>query len=269
MKIQWFAGAVGLVAIAAAVYSLSPVRAQLGNQMGESERLGEGRGQMLEQLNLTEAQQEQLQSIRDDAQTQMLNVLTEAQRTELETALEAGEPLPRALRDLDLSDEQRQQLRAIHETNHEAARNVFTDEQRQQLRAMMPERGFGGRGGKGGMMLEQLNLTDEQQAQIDAIRDDAKAQSLNVLTDAQRAEVESSLEADEPLHHGMRDLDLSEEQRQQLRAIHEASHEAVENVLTDEQRQQLETARAEHRRFRGGPGGFRQNSPEQPEQVGE
>lgn len=257
MKIQWYAGAVGLVAIAAAVYSLSPVRAQLGDQMREGGRFGEERAQMLEQLDLTEDQQDQLQSIRDDAQTQMLNVLTEAQRTDLEAALEAGEPLPRAVRDLDLSDEQRQQLREIHEASHEAARNVFTDEQREQLRAMMPERGFGGRGGKGGMMLEQLNLTDQQQAQIDSIRDDAKAQSLNVLTDAQRTELESSLASDEPLHHAMRDLDLSDEQREQLRAIHEASHEAVENVLTDEQRQQLETARAEHGRFRGGPGGFR------------
>ncbi len=257
MKIQWFAGAVGLVAIAAAVYSLNPVQAQLESQTRGGGRLGEGREQMLEQLDLTEAQQEQLQSIRDNAQTQMLTVLTEAQRTELEAALDAGEPLPRAVRDLDLSDEQRQQLREIHEASHEAARNVFTDEQREQLRAMMPERGFSGRGGKGGMMLEQLNLTDQQQAQIDSIRDDAKAQSLNVLTDAQRAELESSLASDEPLHHAMRDLDLSDEQREQLRAIHEASHEAVENVLTDEQRQQLETARAEHGRFRGGPGGFR------------
>lgn len=265
MKIQWFAGVVGLVAIAAAVSSLSPVQAQLGNQMREGGRFGEGREQMLEQLDLTEAQQDQLQSIRDDAQTQMLNVLTEPQRTELETALEAGEPLPRAVRDLDLSNEQRQQLREIFEASHEAARNIFTDEQRQQLRAMMPERGFGGRGGKGGMMLEQLNLTEQQQAQIDSIRDDAKAQSLNVLTDAQRTELASSLESDEPLHHAMRDLDLSEEQREQLRAIHEASHEAVENVLTDEQREQLETAWAEQGQFRGGPGGFRQESSEQPE----
>ena len=266
MKIQWFVGAAGLVAIAAA-YSLIPVQAQMGDQMREGGRFGEGPGQMLEQLNLTEAQQTQLQSIRDDAKAQMLNVLNETQRAELEAALADGEPLPSAVRDLDLTEEQRQQLRAIHESSHETARNVFTEEQREQMRAMMPEgRGFGGRGGRGGMMLEQLNLTDQQQAQIDSIRDDAKTQSLNVLTDAQRTELGTALESDEPLHHAMRDLELSDEQREQLRTIHEASHEAVQNVLTDEQRQQLEAARSEHERFHGGPDGLQEESPTQPDE---
>ncbi len=264
MKIQWFAGAAGLVAIAAAAYSLLPVQAQMGDPMREGGRFGEGPGQMLEQLNLTGAQQAQLQSIRDDAKAQMLNVLNETQRAELEAALADGEPLPRAIRDLDLTDEQRQQLRAIHDASHETARDVFTEEQREQMRAMMPGgRGFGGRGGRGGMMLE-LNLTDQQQAQIDSIREAAKTRSLSVLTDAQRAELGTALESDKPLHHAIRNLELSDEQREQLRTIHEASHEAMQNVLTDEQRQQLEATRSEHERFHNGHGGFQEERPAQP-----
>ncbi|MGP1383861.1 MAG: hypothetical protein ACTS2F_09900 [Thainema sp.] len=160
MKIQWFAGAAGLVAIAAAVYSLSPVQAQMRDGMRDGGRWGGGPGRVLEQLDLTEVQQEQLQVIRNDAQTQMLNVLTETQRTELEAALEAGEPLPRAMRDLDLSNEQREQLRAIWAASHDAAQNVFTAEQREHIETARSERGRFREGRPGGLF--QPESRDQQ-----------------------------------------------------------------------------------------------------------
>lgn len=261
MKIQWLTGIAGAVAIAAAaIYSFNPAEAQM-----EGRGFGREPLQMLEQLDLSDAQATQLQAIRADAKTQMLNVLNETQRSELQAALADGTPLPRAMRDLDLSDDQRNQLWAIFDSSRDAAHDVLTDEQRDQMRAQMRDMRPGshglGEGSKGGMFMGQLDLTEQQQAQLDSIRDNAKSQALSVLTDAQRSELAADLQSGEPLPHAMQNLDLSDDQRQQLWEIFESSRDASQNVLTEEQRQQLEEHRSERGQFhgqRGQRGGNRQ-----------
>jgi len=98
---------------------------------------GGRRGQALEQLNLTEAQSSQIESIRDDAKAQMQTVLTSEQRATLENSESRGR---RAFRQLDLSEAQRNQLRAIHESSREEVGEVLTAEQREQLESMREER---------------------------------------------------------------------------------------------------------------------------------
>ena len=116
---------------------------------------------------------------------------------------------------------------------------ILTDEQRQTLETLHSE----GRGGRG-RGLEDLNLTDEQSAQIEAIRAEARSQQAALLTAEQQA-----ILGDGELGRGAgKSLDLTDEQREQMRAIHEASHEQIAAILTDEQRQQL----PEHRGNRGG-----------------
>ncbi len=83
--------------------------------------------------------------------------------------------------------------------------------------------------------MEDLNLTDAQTAEIEAIRTAARSQAEAVLTPEQQAIVANS---DSP-REAMRSLDLTDAQRQQLRSIHEDSHQKINAVLTDEQRQQL------------------------------
>jgi len=103
-------------------------------------------------------------------------------------------------------------------------------------------------GGRRGNALEQLDLTDSQSSQIEAIRDDAKAQVQTVLTAAQRATLENS---EARGRRAFRELDLSEAQREEMRAIREASREEISAVLTDAQREQLESMRAERESRRG------------------
>lgn len=96
-------------------------------------------------------------------------------------------------------------------------------------------------GGRRGFHLEQLDLTEDQSAQVEAIRTDARSQMEALLTPEQQAILEGS----ESPREAFRSLVLSDEQRQQMRAIREASREQIRTVITDEQRQQLEEMRPE------------------------
>ncbi|NEP19997.1 MAG: hypothetical protein F6J97_24435 [Leptolyngbya sp. SIO4C1] len=86
---------------------------------------------------------------------------------------------------------------------------------------------------------EQLNLTEAQSTQIEAIRSDTRSQIEAVLTPEQQA----SLDDSESFRRGLKALDLSDDQRSQIRSIHASSREQIEAVLTEEQRQQLLAAR--------------------------
>lgn len=92
-------------------------------------------------------------------------------------------------------------------------------------------------GHRGGRHLEQLNLTEAQSSQIEAIRENVHSQMESVLTAEQRATLESS---DRQGRRAWRSLDLTDEQRSEMRTIRENSRGQVEAILTDDQRQQLE-----------------------------
>lgn len=101
-----------------------------------------GGGRRFEQLNLTEAQSDQIESIRTETRSQMEAVLTPEQRE----TLAASDSPRRGFRSLDLSDEQRSQIRDLKEGSREQINAILTEEQRQQLGEM---RGRWGRGGRG------------------------------------------------------------------------------------------------------------------------
>jgi periplasmic protein CpxP/Spy len=181
-----------------------------------------------EQLDLTEAQSTQLETIRNNTRSQIQAVLTPEQQTTLDNE---G---PRGLKSLGFSEDQRSQIRSIREASKEEIGTVLTDEQ-QQLAQM--HRGRGAMGGEGRHPLEQLDLTEDQSTQIEAIRSDVRSQIQDVLTSEQQEIVEN----EGP--RSLRSLDLSEDQRSQIRSIREDSEEEIEAVLNDEQRQQLEQMR--------------------------
>ena len=187
---------------------------------------GDRHSAKFEQLNLTEAQTAQIEAIRTETHSQVETLLTPEQRTALENT-ESGRG---GLRGLDLTDEQRSQIRTLKEGSREQINAILTDDQRQTLETLRSE----GRGGRG-HNFENLNLTDEQSAQIEAIRAEERSQQAALLTAEQRA----TLGDGELGRRAGRSLDLTDEQREQMRAIHEASHEQIDAVLTDEQRQQL------------------------------
>ena len=132
---------------------------------------------------------------------------------------DAGAP-PMMLGVLDLTDEQKEVIAKLVEDSreklHADIKAVLTPEQIEKLQQMRDDgaiRGFAA-----------LDLTEEQKAAIEEIREKAR-------TDAEAAET-----------------------RQARREIMQAAHEEVLSVLTEEQIEKLEQLRAGKPRGRGGPG---------------
>jgi periplasmic protein CpxP/Spy len=111
-----------------------------------------------------------------------------------------------------------------------------------------------------------LNLTAEQQAQMEQIHQNTRSQIDAILTEEQRAQLQSERENRTPRTGEFRrmppdgngqmlpppfaSLNLTEEQRSQIEAVMRSSREQMDAVLTEEQRQQLEQHRQEHQQRR-------------------
>ena len=144
-----------------------------------------------EELNLTPEQQTELDAIKENAHTQVEAILTDDQLAALEG--KTGRERHQAMRGLDLSEEQRTQLREVRETSRAAAGEVFTEEQQAQLQEMRAERGERGKNRQKNRredFAEKLNLTPDQQTELDAIKEDARTQVEAILTDDQLAELD-------------------------------------------------------------------------------
>ena len=217
-------GSLAAIALIAAPFTL----ARVADAQTDAQDSGRRGGHHLEQLNLSEAQSSQIEAIRTETRSQTEALLTPEQRE----TLAASDSPKRAFRALDLSDDQRSQIRSLREGSRDQINAILTEEQRQQLSEMHDGEGRGHRRGPG---LEDLNLTEAQSTQIEAIRSDERSQMEALLTAEQRAE----LGENELGRRAWRSLDLTDEQREQLRTIHEATHEQISAVLTEEQRQQL------------------------------
>ncbi|MEH2193342.1 MAG: P pilus assembly/Cpx signaling pathway, periplasmic inhibitor/zinc-resistance associated protein [Nostoc sp.] len=124
---------------------------------------------------------------------------------------------------------------------------------------------------------KDLNLTDAQKTQIQAIRRDSRTKFETVLTPEQKAKLEATKQArraewqarkaqgqtgqgqrqaGERQHKGhFAELNLTEAQKTQMREIKESEKQQIQAVLTPEQRQKLEQFRqnAPSRRQQGNP----------------
>lgn len=153
--------------IAAGAMAIAPLAAIADPPGG----MGGPRSGPLERLNLTDAQRQQLQAIRENSRRQIEAVLTAEQRQQLETR------------------------RAEMERRREEFANL-TPEQRQQLRREMMERGGPGGPGRPGRgprpePFADLNLTESQREQIRTIMENARTQSEAILTQEQRQQLEN------------------------------------------------------------------------------
>ncbi|MBE9100107.1 Spy/CpxP family protein refolding chaperone [Vacuolonema iberomarrocanum] len=252
MKRQWtlLAIAGGLAALTLAI---APLSSMAQSAEGGRGLRGEGRGRVIEQLDLTEQQQAELQQIRAAHQAEVSAILTDAQQDAIQTGIEAGEPMPALLRSIDLSQEQRDNLQALRETHRQQGREVLTPEQQAQIDELQANRGDrGDRSGRGWEILEELDLTNEQRAELNQIREASREEMATVLNDEQQAAFRSGLAAGEPIPELLRSLDLSDDQRATLRTIVEDGLAEARDVLTPEQQAQIDELRESRRGRRGG-----------------
>ncbi|MEQ8973188.1 MAG: hypothetical protein RIE73_22635 [Coleofasciculus sp. C1-SOL-03] len=106
---------------------------------------------------------------------------------------------------------------------------------------------------------EELNLTAEQQAQLEQIRDNKHSQIEQILTPEQQEQFQQLREQRQRHRQGMRALNLTETQRNQMREIHQSAREQMRDVLTEEQQEQIRQMRGNRR------GRRRMGRPNQPQ----
>jgi Spy/CpxP family protein refolding chaperone len=203
MKISCTLLGAGFAALAAMLMTAD--FADAGGRRGHGGRQGgapEGHENRAEALGLTEDQTAQMQSLR------------ESFRREAEALKGSGEST-------------RQAFQALRESHREQAHAILTDEQRTQLQALRaereanrPEDGHRGRQGQRPGLSSVIELSDDQESQIETLRGDFRTQ-----VEALRASGEGS--------------------REQGKALFEAHREQVQALLTDEQLATLQEYRAQ------------------------
>ncbi|MEB3212750.1 MAG: Spy/CpxP family protein refolding chaperone [Leptolyngbyaceae bacterium] len=135
------------------VSSLAAVAQVRGENDGWGDRpprFEERREQWIEQLDLTEAQQAEIQAIREQASTE-----NEGLRQELEEAHATMRSLMESNASADQIRQQHDQIQQLHQQLGDAMldvrldiREVLTEEQRSQLAELLPDRPFRGGGGQ-------------------------------------------------------------------------------------------------------------------------
>ena len=129
------------------------------------------------------------------------------------------------------------------------------------------EFGPGHPGGPGGpgfgpRLAEELGLSDEQKAQLDALRAKQRETLRPLMESARQAHeaFQAALDADgaEAAAVGQAALAMKAAEKK-LRAAHDAAFEELKAILTPEQAAKLEQARAQHKG--PGPGGFGRRGP--------
>ncbi len=189
-------------------------------------------------LNLTEAQKQQMQSLKESTRTKINAVLTDAQRTQLEAAIKSGTKPRQAMRSLNLSADQKTRVRAIKEAVKIQKQALLTPEQKQKLqesRANRPDK-------RSRSKLSKLNLTEEQKQKMQAIRQNTQQKISTILTPEQKAQIKQSKASK---NRGsdrkslMASLNLQENQKAQIKTIREVSKKEIQSILTPTQLQEF------------------------------
>jgi protein CpxP len=202
-----------------------------------------------EELNLTDAQKQQLKDLRaaDREQNKQLYADLRAKLQELRALKQAGDPKAADVKAQIKA--MRPQIQAARNASHEAMLNVLTPEQRAEAKAARQSRGFGRGQARAmramrGVVAEKLNLTDEQKAQLKQLRQSDHQENAQLFDDfrAKRKELRSLTRAGDPSASDVRAQ--LEALRPQIEAARKQQHDQFLNVLTPEQRARLEQWKA-------------------------
>ena len=178
MKATWgIAAALLLVAAAAMDTSAKGWGGKRGFH-GHGKKSGH-KGSLIEQLGLSEDQQAQLQTLKEDLREQG-QALGEQYRTDFEALLtdEQIQTLEELKNPLGLTDDQKTQIQELKDQDltkeefHTSFEAILTDEQRDALEELKAKRGEHRKQGKHKYSLvEQLGLSEDQQTQIQALKE--------------------------------------------------------------------------------------------------
>ncbi|MEM7714549.1 MAG: P pilus assembly/Cpx signaling pathway, periplasmic inhibitor/zinc-resistance associated protein [Cyanobacteria bacterium P01_A01_bin.68] len=96
------------------------------------------------------------------------------------------------------------------------------------------------REGKREGKFKRLNLTEDQKAQMQQIRESARAQMQEVLTPEQLEKLEAAKASGQKKREVFRSLNLTDTQKAEMKEIKESKKAQFEAILTDEQKAQLQ-----------------------------
>lgn len=91
-------------------------------------------------IQLTPEQTAQLQQLQTQTRTQVMNVLTPEQQSQLQTTIAEAKELRSALNSMNLTQQQRSQLQSIFQSVRSQLNTILTPEQRRQLMQNLPAR---------------------------------------------------------------------------------------------------------------------------------
>jgi Spy/CpxP family protein refolding chaperone len=171
-----------------------------------------------------------------DGMAQQLN-LSDQQKTQFQSLMQNQRQQAQALRnDASLTPEQkRDKLKQLRQSNHQQMMGILTPEQQQKLQQFRSEhKGMGpGKMGPGGMgPMARLNLTPDQKSKLDPIFQSSRQQFQAVRNDTS----------------------LTPEQKQaKIREIQQGTHSQIQSILTPEQQQQWQQMRHGRRGKHGPP----------------
>ena len=199
-----------IIGLALAAFVVTGAFAQdQSNGLAERPKAHHPRGDVMQQLNLTDEQKSEMKTINDDFKQQM----TDLKKSE----------------DKITVTEWKSKMATIRKDHHEKVDKVLTDDQKASLKKMMREhRGFMGHHGRRGLeqMKKDLNLTDDQ---VNALKKnhEAMAQKFKAIRD---------------------DKSLTEDQKKaEVQQFKHDQHENLKSILTPEQLQKLEQQKQQHK----------------------
>lgn len=261
-----FAAVLALNSIVSAQDSSAPTSPQADRgkiERGYGKRHGGGHGMRgLAQLNLTDAQRQQLRAMSENFKNSTGSLREELRQIHSQKRSGAALTAEQEAR----SNQLREQLKNAMEKQHQDFLAILTPEQRTQMEQFRGQKregfgegregfkrgghrgGFGeGKRGDFGRGLRGIELSEAQQQQLRTLNE----QLMN-STKAQREELMQ-------LHQARRGgTELSAQQQERARQLREALRQSneqfranLQNILTPEQRQQIEQRREERKARRG------------------
>ena len=201
MKATWGIAAALLLVAAAAMDASAK---GWGGKKGFHGKCSGHKGGLIEQLDLTEDQQAQFQTLKEDLREQQ-QALGEQFRTDFEAILtdEQLATLEDRKNPLGLSEDQQAQIDALKDQDltkeefHSSFEAILTDDQRDALAERKANRGKHGKRGKHkDSPVNPLGLSDDQQEQLNALKEDLREQK-QALGEQFRTDFEAILTADQ------------------------------------------------------------------------